>query len=210
MNANIDPINKLISLDSLTLNKPKEDKTKQPIIYNQAAATAYQTKSSMGSTVNPALSFSGIDGLNKQVDISVKTPVSNRQPGQPIMAPANNIGMQGSMGMGMGMNVQQQGMAGGAMQGNMGMRMGMNTQQQGMMGNNMMGGQMGASQMNNMMGNQMNMSGNNTMMGNMGAMNGQPMSGNNMMGNMGGNGMNGQSMNNMGGMMGGQPMNGWQ
>jgi len=120
--TNADPMSRLIQLDSLTLNSKKEDKTKQPIIYNAAAATAMNTKNTMAPVSNPDLSFSGIDGLNRQVDISMKTPISNRQPGQPIMvsnnaAPSNNTGMQG--GMGMGMQQQQQGMMGNGQGGNM-------------------------------------------------------------------------------------------
>ena len=223
-NANLDPMSKLIQLDSLTLNSKKNDKTKEPVIYNEAAATALKTSMATGSTSASDLSFTGLDGLNKQVNISIKQPVSNRQPGQPIMSEVTNNnmigGMQGGMnmgmGMGMGMNQQQQGMA--MMGGFQGNNMMMGNNMTGMQGNNMMpnmggmGGMGGQGMMMNNVGG----------MGGMNGMNMNSMGGNNMMmGNMGGMGMNmkaqskkDNNMNNMGGMaggmMGGQAMNGWR
>jgi epsin len=66
------PLNKLISLDSLSKNKSNslEDKLNQPIIANAAAATFVQEKDQIQAAVKQSvkgssMSFAGIDGLHK-------------------------------------------------------------------------------------------------------------------------------------------------
>lgn len=183
-----DPMSKLIQLDSLTSNKKKEDKTREPIIYNDAAATSFATQSSMGSSANAPASFAGIDGLNKTIDISVKSSPSNLQPGQPIMA-STGTGLSatqtGGTMPGMGMNQMPTGMmATQNMMGGMQPNMVMMNNQMGGMAPNMMGGmQPNMMMMNNQMGMMMN------------GMGGQS------------NGLDGtKSKNQMGSMMGGQLM----
>merc|ERR1719296_500193 len=137
-----DPISKLINLDSLSINKKKEDKAQEPIIYNAAAQQSYMTqKQAPKDAISNEFAFSGLDGIQKPVNFSIQSSVGHRAAGQPAMssmAPSPGMGMQGmSQGM-MGM----QGQSGMGMQSMGGMP------QQGMMGG-MQGGMMGGQ---NMMG----------------------------------------------------------
>eukprot|EP00594_Rhizosolenia_setigera_P013525 CAMPEP_0178972448 /NCGR_PEP_ID=MMETSP0789-20121207/21023_1 /TAXON_ID=3005 /ORGANISM="Rhizosolenia setigera, Strain CCMP 1694" /LENGTH=716 /DNA_ID=CAMNT_0020659905 /DNA_START=73 /DNA_END=2223 /DNA_ORIENTATION=- len=211
-----DPYSKLIGLDGLKKNIKKGDKANEPILFNANAKTAFdmnqkQNKNEMMPTMDPALSFSGIDGLQKQLDVSHnRSNISNRQPGQPVMM-SNTGGVAGGMNslnsgmaaMSMGGGMNQQSMMGGNNMGNMGMS-----------NNNMMGGsgmgmsmnsmQQQQSMMGGMMGGGMNMgmnNNNNMMGGNMNGMNGMGM-GSMSMGGMNQNQQQSSNNNMMGGGMG--------
>jgi len=92
----VDPINKLISLDSLTSYKKKEDKLKAPIIYNDMAAQFVKEKQSSNSTLTASTTqsktspFLGVDGLQKPLNIMShdSTSYTNhpRVSGTPIMS----------------------------------------------------------------------------------------------------------------------------
>jgi hypothetical protein len=214
-----DPFGGLISLDGLSKNtKNKESKLDQPIIVNAAAAQYMQDKqlgigvaAPQDSAKSTAMSFAGIDGLQKSA------PVNPMGMGMGMGGGFGNMGMGGMASPAVGgMNPNVMGSAGtanasliGALdpqlmnaqptrQQPQGMA-GMSSQQQQMMQMMMMqnpqmmqqvmanGGQMTPLQQQQMM--QMMMMNQQQMMG----------GGNNMMGGQGGQ---------MGGHMGGQPMGG--
>lgn len=226
--SKIDPLSNLISLDGLKKNSKKEDKTSEPILFNQAAKDYADNQNQIKAEslkVSADFAFSGVDGLNKVSTTS--QPQMSRAGNQPIMMniggnnemnSMNSMGMynmsnsMNSMGTMMNSNndmnafgnnsVQMNSMS--MMGGNSGMNnMGVQQQDNMMMGvNNMIGG--------NGMG--MGRQGNNMIDGNVAGMSGQQqrsmmMGGNSMgMGGQQGNHMmGGQKKNNM---MGGQPMGG--
>lgn len=130
----------------------------QPVIYNEAAAAAISQPAYNQEEVKKtdiSIAFSGIDGLNKPANFSVKTP-TNRLHSQPVMPMPgaggnNNIAMMnpqmtpGVQGSGM-MGSNQAGMMGGYqgnLMGNQGSSMGMPSGYAGnasQMGSNMMAG----------------------------------------------------------------------
>lgn len=212
-----DPLSNLISLDSLTMNKKNVDKTKEPVLFNDAAK-AYVVSGAqhkpVGTTKAAAdMAFSGVDGLHKQTSFSgnmnpMNSMGGNFQSGQSVMNRGGNNNMMNGM--------QQQAM--GGMNNNMGMMGGMSNNMGGMSQQRNMYG-MSQTQGNNMdngMNNNMNGRNNNS-----GGMNQQGMMGGTnqgmnqgMMGGMN-QGMNqgmmgGNSMNQGNSTMGGQPMGGWQ
>jgi len=206
--ARADPLSNLISLDGLAKNQKKEDKIKEPIVFNDAAKAYIQSGAQhsrpLGTSKMAAdMAFSGVDGLHKQTSFNnVNRMGHNLQQSQSVMGGGGTHPMMNSMGSQMG---QMQGMMGGIQQQNMGM---MNN---GMgMGNNMNGGQqmqqgmggMNNNMMNSGMGMRNNMNNGQQMQQDMG-------SNNNMMNNgMGGIGNNTMPM---GGQPGQQPMGGgWQ
>ena len=91
-----DPLSKLISLDGLTKNTKKDtvNMLHQPIAATPAAQQYLQyqqnaqTQGLQNLTLNPAMSFRGIDGLNKPMDFGV-VPPSNLANGQPVMGGGN-------------------------------------------------------------------------------------------------------------------------
>merc|ERR1712176_132209 len=231
-----DPLSKLVNLDGLTKTSKKEDPINTPIIFNAAAAQAnvnqVQPQVSSSTAINE-MAFHGIDGIQKPIDLSIKSPAStHRSSGQPIMAaPAStsmttNNPMESQMGGNPMMNLPNQMMAGTSQTAQM---MTMNPQTAQMMGGvnmmgrmaqtpNMMGGMAqtpnmmgGMPQTSNMMGGMPQTS---NMMGGMGQapnMMGGMSQAPNMMGGMGqtpnmmgGNMTSGQMSNNQFGMMAGQ------
>lgn len=206
-NTQSDPLGGLISLDGLMKNQKNEDKTKEPIIFNDAAKAyvnnGVQHSKPLGLSKAAAdMAFSGVDGLHKQTSFNANNSMNsmgnNMQFRQPAMAMNNGMNMMGGNNMNPQMGMQQQGMGG---MNNMGMMGGMS--------NNMH--MMGGHGMNSMSGMSNNMGGmSNNMMGGqqgnmMGGMMNQEQKKNMSNGMMGGNGMNqGNST------MGGQPMGGWQ
>jgi len=212
-NKSSDPLSNLISLDGLTKNDKKVDKTHEPIAFNDAAKAYIQSGAQHAKPVGMSkaaadFAFSGVDGLHNQSSFhNVNTMGSNLQQGQSAMGSGGGNPMMNNMGSQMGQ--MQHGMMGGGMQQyNMGMTnsgMGMGTNMnngQGMqqgMGNNV-----NVNNMSNMMGSQGQQMG--------GTMGGQQMGG--MNNNMNNNGMGGFGNNTMpmgGQPMGGQPMGGgWQ
>lgn len=91
-----DPLSKLISLDGLTKNSKKDTRSMlhQPIAATPAAQQYLQyqqnaqTQGLQNLTMNPAMSFRGIDGLNRPTDFGV-VPPSNLTTGQPVMGGGN-------------------------------------------------------------------------------------------------------------------------
>lgn len=224
-----DPISKLINLDSLSLNKKKEDKAHAPILYNVAAQQSFMTQQYAPKTdTGNEMAFSGLDGIQKPMNFSIKSNSGgHRNAGQPIMStmtsqpstqtmPSSQMmggNMQGMMGSmqagGMMPGMQAAGMMGGTQGANMVGVQGGNMMS-GMQGGNMMGGTQGANMMGGMQGA--------NMMGNvpqqmMGGMQGANMGGMQSGGMMGGaNTTGGMANMQTGGMMGGQssmgqPMN---
>ena len=228
-----DPLSNLISLDGLTKNSKKEDKSSESILFNKAAkdyASNHNQIKAGSSKMSADFAFHGVDGLNK-VSMASKPQIS-RAGNQPVMMNSGgNNGMMNSMNTmnSMGMNNMSNSMSsmGTMMNSNDNMKaFGGNSMQMNSMG--MMGGNNG---MNNMGGQQQStmMMGGNNGMNNMGGQHQSTMmmGGNNGMNNMGGQqestlmmrgdgvGMGGQGNNMMGGqqqqqstMMGGQPMGG--
>lgn len=95
-----DPLSNLISLDSLTKNKKKDDKTNEPFAYNNAAKqciqiAAQRNKGLETSKIAADMAFSGADGIHKQPTIVSKTHRMNSgaQSGKPVM----NLGGANSM-----------------------------------------------------------------------------------------------------------------
>lgn len=199
-----DPVSKLINLDSLSINRKKEDKTDAPIIYNAAAQHSFMTqKQAPKSNIGNEFAFSGLDGIQKPINLNINSTV-HRSAGQPAMnsmsspSPGMGVNMQGGMMGGMqGTGMMSGGMqAGGMMGGMQGAGMMGTAQNTNMMGGTQGGNMMGAVQGNNIIG---GMQGSNMMGG---------MQGSNMMGGMqGGNMMGGmQGVNMMGGVQGANMM----
>jgi len=186
-----DPISKLINLDSLSINKKKEDKANAPIIYNAAAQQSFMTQQQAPkSNTGNEFAFSGLDGIQKPINLNIQSAAGHRSAGQPVMSAMSSPspGMGGNMRGGMMGGIQGTGMMGGGMQAG------------GMMGGMQGAGMMGTAQNTNMMsgaqgGNMMGGAQGGNMMGGM--------QGSNMMGGM-------QSGNMMGGMQGGNIMGGMQ
>ena len=89
----VDPLNKLISLDSLSSYKKKEDKLNDPIIFNhQAAQYVKEKQSSTTSTFNASTTqsktspFLGVDGLQKPINIMPHDSANHRLSGMPVMS----------------------------------------------------------------------------------------------------------------------------
>lgn len=210
-----DPLSKLISLDGLSKNAKKEDKINEPIVATPAAANyvnQQQQIQQVHKSTNAAASFQGLDGLNKPSNFDSKAPMSNRTPGQPVMASGDAgkktselIGMMSPQMMGTQQPQQmaqpQQQQANAAMQQQMAMQQ-MLLQQQ-MMQQQQMGMNNPNMAMNPQMQNQYMQGGMNpNMQGGMNAFQGgmNP----NMQGGMNMQGMGQQGGNMMGGNMGGQ------
>lgn len=218
-----DPLNKLISLDGLTKNTATKNKNpnmmNQPIAANQAAQQYLQFQQQAQAqgtptlSMNPAMSFRGLDGLNKPMNFGV---VHQSGPALPVMG-GSNVTAGGSdmismMGPGsvQGQTTPQQQQQ---QMGQMTAQQMMFAQQQMMAQQMMLQQQM---QQGGMMPNQqaaMAMGGMTPQMGMQGGMNPQ-MGGINLQ--MGQQGMMNQGMgqqqfnNNNNNMMGGQPMGGWR
>mmetsp|Transcript_12851 Transcript_12851/g.18495 ORF Transcript_12851/g.18495 Transcript_12851/m.18495 type:complete len:269 (+) Transcript_12851:1-807(+) len=203
-----DPLAKLISLDGLKKNPKKEDKTAAPIVFNSAAAQYLYDKKSGIQATNPAMSFQGIDGLNKVPTNFNVASTSNLQPGQSVMGGSGMLGAGvaaggadaiAMMGPQSVMPQQQQKPVGMQMQQGM-QQMTPQMQQQMMMMMQQQQQQMRMQGMNNTMGGMqggMGMANPGMMQGGMGGMQGN-MGG--MQGGMPGNmGMMGGNMNGMGG-----------
>ena len=166
-----DPLSNLISLDGLTKNKKNEDKTKEPIAFNDVAKAYIQSGAQNNSTPvglskeAVSMAFSGVDGIHKQPAMMPNMPPPSMPAGQSVMggngmnsSMISNLGQMGNMNN-MGNNMGNNNMMQMQMQQAMMMQM---------MQNNMMqnqGGMMGGSGNNNNK-NQNNMGGN--MQGGMG------------------------------------------
>jgi hypothetical protein len=214
-----DPLNKLISLDGLTKNTKKDNSPhmmNQPIAANQAAQhylqfqQQAQAQGTQTLSMNPAMSFRGLDGLNKPMDFGV---VHQSGPPQPVMGGSNvtaggadMISMMGPSAVQVQKPPQQQQQQMGQMTAQQ-----MMFAQQQMMAQQMMAHQQ--MQQGGMMPNQqaMAMGGMNPQMGMQGGMNPQMGGVNPQMGQQGmmNQGMGQQQFNNNN-MMGGQPMGGWR
>jgi len=201
--ASKDPLSNLISLDGLAKNKKKEDKTNEPIAFNDAAKTYIQNSaenshSSGMSKVSTDIAFAGVDGLHKKHTImsnDTSTMSGNFHAGKPVM---NNGGTSvisnldgfrsNSTNMASGMSVTNMTMMnrpmGGMSQQHVGMMGGMGQSNQGGMMNGIM------SQPTGIMGDM----GNNSQRGMMGGM------GQSSRGGMMNNGMMSQPSGMMGGM----------
>jgi len=240
VSSSSDPLSKLISLDGLTKNTKKEvpSMLHQPIAATPAAQQYLQYQQQAQAqglqtlTMNPAMSFRGIDGLNKPVDFGV-TPQSNHSNGQVVMGGANVTAGGADMISMMAPIPQQQPIPQQAQMGQMTPQQMMYVQQQMMAQQMMAQQQMQGGMMLNQQGMGMSMQsgmGNSTQMGmnqqGMGGMNPQmnmqagmnpqmsPMGASPQMGQMNQQGMMNQSMGHQqfgnNNMMGGQPMGGWR
>lgn len=164
-----DPLSKLISLDGLSKNTKKEDRLNAPIVVNQAAAAYIQEKEQIAQNVQQskkgsAMSFSGIDGLQKpSMGMGMMAPTMSMGTNPNVMGSgmgnSSAFDMMGSQSM-MSQNQSQQ--AAGMMNPHMmGTQMNMPSMQQGFGG--MQGYNMGQQQMMmnqnfvGMQGNNMNM-----------------------------------------------------
>jgi hypothetical protein len=95
-----DPLSKLISLDGLMKNEKKVNKMNEPVVVNEAAAQYAQNQQNgsfvaQDNKVSAQMSFNGIDGLNSMSASFAPQgmPMSNKQPGQPVMATMDSSGM---------------------------------------------------------------------------------------------------------------------
>jgi hypothetical protein len=224
--ASNDPLSNLISLDGLAKNKKKEDKTTEPIAFNDAAKSYIQSANqnshpSGTSKVSADIAFSGVDGLHKTHNIMsnhTSRKSSDFQTAKPVMNDGGGVSAISTLGV---TNVAMSNRSmGGMSQQHAGMMGGMgHSQQVGMMNSGMMSqpsgmmGGMGQSQQGGMMNSGM-MTQPSGMMGGMGqgqqggmmnsGMMSQPSG---MMGGMGqsqqGGMMNSGMMSQPSGMMGG-------
>jgi epsin len=116
-----DPIAKLISLDSLSKNKKKENPLEKPILFNELAAAQIEQKphdeeNVRSKSLTAELSFRGIDGLSGSASpaaLASKSVHKNKAPGVPIMQTSENekaqlIGMMGEIPAASVVGVQQQ------------------------------------------------------------------------------------------------------
>jgi len=179
-----DPLAGLISLDSLSKNTKKADPLSQPVVYNQAAASALANPRMQGggmSQISKEISFGGIDGLNKNntVPSNFNTSVMNtgNTPGVNAagMMGSGMMGSQGAPKMNSQPGQQMGGMMGMANPQMMMMQNGMTPQMIAMMQQQMQQQMMQQQMMQNnaMMANTQNSTMNPNMMG--GGMMGNPM-----------------------------------
>jgi hypothetical protein len=116
-----DPMAKLISLDSLSKNKKKENPLEKPILFNDIAAAQIEQKphaeeNARAKSLTAELSFRGIDGLSGSASpaaLASKSVHKNKAPGAPIMQTSENekaqlIGMMGEIPATSTAGVQQQ------------------------------------------------------------------------------------------------------